>query len=49
MSYLEITCHNCHEHIGWMTDSGPGPMFICDSCKDYEDENPENEEEEDES
>ena len=30
--YCEITCFDCNEHLGWHTDSGPGPMYFCDCC-----------------
>jgi len=32
----EILCFTCSTHIAWATDSGPGPIYSCDSC--YEDE-----------
>jgi len=32
--YCEITCFDCNVHIGWHSDSGPGPMYMCDDCYD---------------
>lgn len=39
MCYLEVICDKCNAHMGWMTDSGPGPFYVCDSCKEWEEEN----------
>ncbi|AKF13438.1 hypothetical protein PHIN3_175 [Sinorhizobium phage phiN3] len=34
--YREISCQNCNRHLGWMSDSGPCGFFLCDDCKEEE-------------
>ena len=42
--YNEVFCFDCNYQIGWATDCGPGPIYMCDSCKNKEEEEEEEEE-----
>ena len=43
----ELNCDDCGRHIGWMVDCGPRGEVICESCKQWKDENESEENEED--
>lgn len=36
--YNEIWCVDCNEVLGWATSCGPGPLYLCNSCKEKEDQ-----------
>lgn len=34
--YSKIYCFDCHTELGWASDCGPGPIYLCDSCLEKE-------------
>lgn len=41
--YSEIYCFDCQEQLGYASDCGPGPIYLCNLCIRNQDEGTESE------